>query len=154
LARVLEIDAADPNGAQRAVEAAIGDEPQDADSLAELERLAESNRAWQAAADALARSLEAQERAAKLSSTPNLPLAGTPGAPSLGYGGVVAGATAGELWARLGRWRRDRVEDYRGAEMAFLHALDLDPENVELVRSVEELTRAPGRERDRIAVLR
>lgn len=140
LARVLENEGADPPAAQRAVEAAVVDDPQDVDALTELERLAEKTGAWSSAADALARALDAQDKAAKLQSSQNL--------------SAVASGGGGELWARLGRWRRDRVEDPRGAELAFTRALDLDPENVELVRSLEELTRAPGRERDRIAVLR
>ncbi|MDB5216888.1 MAG: domain protein putative component of TonB system, partial [Myxococcaceae bacterium] len=139
-ARVLENEGADPAAAQRAIEAAVVDDPQDADALTELERLAEKTHGWTNAADALARALDAQDKAAKLQSSQSLSQA--------------AGGGGGELWARLGRWRRDRVEDPRGAELAFTRALDLDPENVELVRSLEELTRAPGRERDRIAVLR
>lgn len=139
LARVLENEGADLPGAQRAVEAAVVEDPQDGDALTELERLADKSGNWQSAADSLAKALDLQDKAAKQSSSASL-----------------SGATSGggELWARLGKWRRDRVEDTRGAELAFTRALDLDPENVELVRSLEELTRAPGRERDRIAVLR
>jgi tetratricopeptide (TPR) repeat protein len=140
LARVLENEANDAAAAQRAVEAAVVEDPQDADALSELERLAEKTRGWTNAADALAKALDAQDKAAKQQSSPSL--------------GAIASGGGGELWARLGRWRRDRVEDPRGAELAFTRALDLDPENVELVRALEELTKAPGRERDRIAVLR
>ena len=140
LARVLENEGADAPAAQRAVEAAVIEDPEDENVLTELERLAEKTRGWPNAADALARALDAADKAAKLQSSQNLAAAASGG--------------GGELWARLGKWRRDRVEDPRGAELAFTRALDLDPENVELVRSLEELTRAPGRERDRIAVLR
>jgi tetratricopeptide (TPR) repeat protein len=130
LAKVRENEAGDPIGAQRAVEAAVIGEPSDAEALAELERLAEKNNAWRDAADALARALEAHERAA-------------PGA-----------ASTSELWARLGAWQRDRVSDPRGSEEAFAKALEADPENVELVRALEQLRRAPGRERDRVVTLR
>jgi tetratricopeptide (TPR) repeat protein len=130
LARVRENEANDPVGAQRAVEAAVIGEPTEPDALAELERLAEKNDAWRDAADALARALEAQERAA-------------PGASG-----------SSELWARLGRWQRDKVNDPRAAEEAFAKALETDPENIDLVRALEELRRGPGRERDRIATLR
>lgn len=140
LARVLENEGNDVQAAQRAVESAVVEDPQDEGALGELERLAEKTGGWTQAADALAKALDAQDKAAKQQSSSNL--------------AAVASGTGGELWARLGRWRRDRVEDPRGAELAFTRALDLDPENVELVRSLEELTRAPGRERDRIAVLR
>lgn len=138
LARVLENESADPAGAQRAVEAAVHEDPQDVDALTELERLAEKTSNWQSAADALAKSLDAAEKAAKSGSSMN----------------VSSLSGMGELWARLGKWRRDRVSDLRGAELAFTRALDVDPENAELVRALDELTRSPGRERDRIAVLR
>ncbi len=138
LARVLETEGGDPLAAQRAVEAAVVEDPQEESALAELERLAELTSNWPSAAAALTRALEAQDSASKQSS-PNL------SAPPGG---------GGELWARLGRWRRDKVEDPRGAEVAFTRALDADPENIELTRALEALTRAPGRERDRIAVLR
>ena len=138
LARVLENEGADVAAAQRAVEAAVVEDPQEESALAELERLADRTGNWTSAADALTRALDAQDSASKHSS-PNL------SAPPGG---------GGELWARLGRWRRDKVSDPRGAELAFTRALEADPENVELVRSLEELTRAPGRERDRVAVLR
>jgi golgin subfamily B member 1 len=133
LARVLEEEAGDPGGAQRAVEAALEGDLHDPEALVELERLAEKNDGWSGAADALARALESAE----------------------GAGGERAGASAnGELWTRLARWRRDRVGDPQGAEVAFTRALAHDPENLELVRSLEELTRSPGRERDRVTVLR
>lgn len=139
LARVLENEAGDAQAAQRAVESAVVEDPQDENALGELERLAELTGGWTQAADALARALDAQDKAAQQQQGASLPP-------------IAAGG--GELWARLAYWRRDRVEDPRGAELAFTRALDLDPENIELVRSLEELTRAPGRERDRIAVLR
>jgi len=130
LARIRENEANDSVGAQRAVEAAVIGDPTEVDALVELERLAEKNGAWREAADALTRALEAQERA-------------NPGASG-----------SSELWARLGRWLRDKVSDPRGAEEAFAKALETDPENIDLVRALEELRRGPGRERDRIATLR
>jgi tetratricopeptide (TPR) repeat protein len=139
LARVLEKDANDAAGAQRALAAAVLDDPADPDVVLELERIAERTGAWSDAADALGRALEAAERAAKQAA------AAGESAPS---------AASSALWSRLGHWRRDKVEDYRGAELAFTKALDDDRDNVDLVRAVEELTRGPGRERDRVAVLR
>lgn len=136
-ARVLENEAADATAAQRAVEAAVEEDPLDADALLELERLAEKNDAWRDATDALTRALEAQDRA-RIGSTARMPTT----------------ATLAELWGRLGRWRRDRVSDTTGAENAFALAADLDPESIDFARAVEELRRAPGRERDRIASLR
>ena len=133
LARVRETEAGDAAGAQRAVEAAVIGDPQDADALAELERLAEANGAWRDGADALSRALEAQERAGVSSRDPT---------------------AQAELWARLGRWQRDKVNDPRSAEEAFTKALALDTENIELVRAVEALQQGPGRERERVATLR
>ncbi|HEY8074695.1 MAG TPA: tetratricopeptide repeat protein, partial [Labilithrix sp.] len=139
LARVLENEANDPSAAQRAIEAAVQDDPADPDAISELERLADKNRAWQQASDAYAKALDAQDKTMRQQSSPNL---------------GAANAGVAEQWARLAKWRRDKVEDYRGAEIAYLRALDFDPENIDLVRAVEEMTRAPGRERDRIEVLR
>ncbi len=140
LARVLENEAADPASAQKAVSAAVLEDPSDPQAVAELERLAEATGAWDVAADALGRALEAADKAARQGSSMDV--------------SAAANAVSGELWARLGTWRRDRVEDYRGAELAFTRALEQDRENVDLVRSLDELTKGPGRERDRIAVLR
>lgn len=130
LARVRENEANDAVGAQRAVEAAVIGDPTDPEALAELERLADKNSAWRDAADALSRALEAQD----------------------GTGAATRGSA--DLWARLGAWQRDKVNDTRGAEEAFAKALDADPENIELVRAVESLRRGPGRERDRVTTLR
>jgi tetratricopeptide (TPR) repeat protein len=130
LARIRENEANDANGAQRAVEAAIIGEPTDPDVLIELERLANKNNAWKEAAAALARALEVQESIAPKS----------PG--------------SAELWARLGAWSRDKVQDNEGAERAFVKALEAEGENIEWVRAVEALRRGPGRERERVASLR
>ena len=124
LARIREKDANDAIGAQRAVEAAVLGDPTDAEALGELSRLATHNLAWREAADALRRALETHEGASS------------------------------ELWARLGAWQRDNVNDAEAAEAAYAKALEGDPENVELVRALEALRRGPGRERDRVATLR
>src|SRR5208282_2055168 len=52
LARVPEERVGDRDRAQRAVEAAVAEDPADDEALAELERLAASNAAWAAAAQA------------------------------------------------------------------------------------------------------
>jgi tetratricopeptide (TPR) repeat protein len=138
LAQVLENEGSDPLAAQGAVEEAVVENPYDPDPLPELERLAEKNDHWAQAADALRRALTAQDRMSLSQSGPNLST-------------IAAGA---ELWTRLARWLRDRVKDAQGAEEAFTRASELDPENIDLVRAIEELRRGPGRERDRIASLR
>lgn len=137
LARVLENEASDTSSAQRAIEAAVMEDPYDGVVVAELQRLAEVTSEWAAAANALAKALEAADETAKAES-----------------GSKLSALSAGsELWSRLGRWRRDKIQDMAGAEGAFERALSADPENVELVRAVEELTRGEGRERDHIKVL-
>ena len=128
LARVLEEQAHAPERAQRVLEASITEDPSDADALGEIERLAALTNGWREAADVLASSL-----------------------------GVAFDHSSGiraELWIRLGTWRRDKLQDARSAEDAFVQALATDPENGEILRSLEDLRRAPGRERELIMTLR
>ncbi|MGO9708401.1 MAG: hypothetical protein ACLQBL_06045 [Polyangiaceae bacterium] len=129
LARVLEVEVKDGQRAQRVIEEALGDDPADPDTLAELERLAPGNEGgWARASEALERSLGAAKD--------------------------VPAGTRGELWLRLATWRRDKLSDPRAAEDAFVHALGVDPENIEVIRSIEALRRAPGRERELVETLR
>src|SRR6185369_3647863 len=100
----------------------LEDDVADAEVLAELERLAPVTNGFREAADALARAL-----------------ANATDVPS---------ATRSELWTRLAGWRRDKLEDGRGAEAAFIEARKLEPENLEILRQIEDLQRSPGRERD------
>ena len=62
LDRVLEESAGDKARAQKAVEAAVADDPSEEDALAELARLATANSSWASAADALDGALEKGER--------------------------------------------------------------------------------------------
>jgi len=129
LARVLEERVGDKARAQRAVEAAVAEDPSDDEALQELERLATANGgAWAEAADALEGALGAAQ---------DLP-----------------GATRTDLWVRLAVWRRDKLGDARRAEDAFVRALAIDPENVDVLRSLEQIRRAPGRERELVHTLR
>jgi len=128
LARVLDEQVHDPARAQRAVEAALLDDPADPDALAELERLAPVTNGWREASDALAKALS-------------------------GDADVPSGARS-ELWVRLAAWRRDKLSDARAAEDAFVEARKLDPESTDILRSIEDLQRAPGRERDLVTTLR
>ncbi len=129
LARVLEEQVRDGARAQRVVEAAVADDPDDEDALAELERLAPTTNGWREAGDALAQALERHAE-----DTPR--------------------GTLAELWVRLAGWRRDKLADSRSAEEAFAKALELDAENLDILRALEDLRRAPGRERDLVATLR
>lgn len=128
LARVVEEMVGDRLRAQRVIEAAVSEDPSDEDALAELERLAVANGAWSAAADTLAGALESVED--------------------------LAATTRGELWIRLAGWRRDNLADPRRAEDAFAKALAIDPENLEVLRALEDIRRAPGRERELVHTLR
>ncbi len=140
LAKVLENDASDPKAAQRAVEAALAEDPTDLDVIAELERLAEKNTGFEAASDSLRRALETFEAAPGTLSTPNL--------AQLAEGG------AAKLWVRLAQWRKVHLSDARGAEEALLRGAKADPEDIDIVREIESLRRAPGRERDLVSTLR
>ncbi len=128
LARVLDEQAHDATRAQRVVEQAIGDDASDSDALAELERLASVTSQWKEAAEALAGALKKAEDLPAQART--------------------------ELWMRVAGWHKDKTQDARGAEDAFSEARKLDPENTEVLRSLEELQRAPGRERDLVSTLR
>jgi tetratricopeptide (TPR) repeat protein len=128
LARILEEVVGDRPRAQRAVGAAVSEEPSDEDSLAELERLATINNAWGEAAETLSSALEAAQ---------DLPA-----------------ATRMDLYVRLAGWYHDKIDDKRRAEDAFAKALAIDPENLDVLRALEELRRAPGRERELVHTLR
>jgi tetratricopeptide (TPR) repeat protein len=128
LARVLEDTVGDRLRAQRVVEAAVGQDPADEEALAELERLAGVNDMWTQAADALAVALDGAQ---------DLPA-----------------SARTDLWTRLARWRLDRLQNARAAEDAYAKALSIDPENVEVLRSLEDIRRAPGRERELVSTLR
>ena len=128
LARVLEEQVRDALRAQRVVEEAVLEDPSDDAALDELERLAPVNAGWQEAGDTLERSLLSAKD--------------------------LATGTVAELWVRLARWRRDKLNDPRGAEKAFVLALRADPENLDILKAVESLQRTPGREGELVATLR
>jgi tetratricopeptide (TPR) repeat protein len=128
LARALEELTSDRRGAQRAVEAALQEDPNDSDSMSALERLAEANGEWASAAEALATALAANQDA-----------------PAI---------TRSELWVRLAGWRLAKLGDGGRAEEAFERALALDPENLTILRVLETIRQAPGRERDLVRTLR
>jgi tetratricopeptide (TPR) repeat protein len=140
LAKVLENDARDSKAAQRAIEAALSENPTDLDVMGELERLAAQNGEFAQASDVLQRALETFDSAPGTLSTPNL--------AQLAEGGSA------KLWVRLAEWRRDRLSDARGAEEALLKGLKADSEDLEIVKAIEALRRAPGRERDLVETLR
>jgi tetratricopeptide (TPR) repeat protein len=128
LARTLEDLTSDRRAAQRAVEAALLEDPTESDTLRALERLAEANGEWASAAERMATALEAN---------PDVPA-----------------VTRSELWMRLAGWRLAKLGDTARAEEAFEHALALDPENLAILRDLETIREAPGRERELVRTLR
>jgi len=128
LARILEQTVGDRARAQRAVEDAITEDPSDDDALAELERLAADNGAWREAAEKLS---EAVDRAKDLPAVTRM-----------------------ELYIRLATWSSGRLDDAGRAEAAYGKALAIEPENVDIIRALEDLLRKPGRERDLVEMLR
>ncbi|HXX68803.1 MAG TPA: tetratricopeptide repeat protein [Polyangiaceae bacterium] len=128
LAHVLETTVGDRARAQRAVQAALSTDPGEEEALAELERLATANSGWSDATATLA--------------------------ASLGAASDLPAATRMDLWVRLAGWYRDRLGDVRLAESAYSQALAIDPENLDVLRALEDLRRAPGRERDLVQTLR
>ncbi len=127
LARIFQELTHDTVRAQRAVEAAVSEDPSDEDALSQLERLAGESKQWTEAANTLGTALEATQD--------------------------LHGARAA-LWVRLAEWRRDRLGDLSRAEDAFAHALTTDPENLDVVRAIEQIRRTPGRERELVQTLR
>jgi golgin subfamily B member 1 len=128
LARVLEERGSDPKAAQRQVERAFRDDPTENEPLVELERLLPITSEWQQAADVIAGTLESNKDLAR--------------------------DQVRDLWSKVAGWRREHLKDDRAAEDAYTKALASDPENVEILRTIESLQRGPGRERDLVATLR
>jgi tetratricopeptide (TPR) repeat protein len=128
LAKHLEEHSKDPKRAQAALEDALADDPTDVDVLGEIERLASANDAW---ASATARLSAAIVNAKDL--TPD---------------------SARDAYVRLAAWYEDKLKNASEAERALDKALERDPENLEILRSIERIRRAPGRERDLVKSLR
>ena len=127
LARVLEEQAKDPAAAQAALERGFADDPTDLDVLAEIERLAPVTDGWKSAAGALEKAIAAHE---------------------------LPSDTARDLWVRIATWYKDKAHDVASAERAYGRALEHDATSEFILREVEALQRAPGRERDLVATLR
>jgi tetratricopeptide (TPR) repeat protein len=128
LAHVLEEKASDPKAAQRQIERAFRDDPTEPEVMSELDRLLPITGDWREAADVIASVLE--------------------------KGDGLSRDQARELWTKVALIRRERLNDDRAAEEAYVKALSHDPENVELLRTIEGLQRGAGRERELVATLR
>jgi tetratricopeptide (TPR) repeat protein/DNA-directed RNA polymerase subunit F len=128
LARIQEEQGDDAKAAQATLEKALGDDPTDADVLAELERLAPVTDGWKGASDALEAAVRGRDD--------------------------VPSDTARDLWTRIAAWRKDKLADAEGSERALEEARKLDPSSEWVLRSIEGLQRVPGRERDLVGTLR
>jgi tetratricopeptide (TPR) repeat protein len=128
LAQVLEDECSDPARALDVLVDAIVENTGDAELLDSIERLAEVTNGYQKPVAALEQALQVRP----------------PAAPEV----------ARDVWVRLAGWQRDRIGDAAGAEKSFLHALEWDSSNDEILLQIEALRRAPGRERDLIETLR
>jgi tetratricopeptide (TPR) repeat protein len=128
LARVLEEEGRDPRAAQRVIELGLAEAPEDSALLEEIERLAPTTGEWDKAAEALSNAL-----ALKADLSPE------------------AGVS---LSLRLAGWYRDKAFDNASAEKSLKRALDFDESNDEVLQSIEQLQRTPGREGDLFVTLR
>ncbi|NUP12755.1 MAG: hypothetical protein HOW73_42485 [Polyangiaceae bacterium] len=133
LARVLEDQAGDPKAALDSLLVALDDDPSDSDVLAEVERVAAMVNGWDSAASALEKAIVAHGSAEK-SDLPH--------------------ETAADLWNRAASWRKDKLADLAGAERDYEEALKHDSQNEVILRAIEQIQRAPGRQKDLVATLR
>jgi tetratricopeptide (TPR) repeat protein len=128
LSRLLEERVSDKKRAQRVLEDALGDAPTDPDLVSEIERLAPLTGEWQSAAERLARAIsEARD---------------------------LSPESARDAYIKLSTWYESRLSSPEQAEAALEKALGHDSENLDILRSIERIRRAPGRERDLVATLR
>lgn len=128
LSRVLEDRSSDAHAALGVLQGALEDDPGDSDVLAEIERLAAITDGWKSSAEALEKAIAAHDD--------------------------VQGEQASDLWMRAAQWRKDKVRDLETAEADFSEALKHDPQNVVILRAIEELQRSAGREKDLVETLR
>src|SRR5262249_46261541 len=126
LAKLLE--SRDPKRAVTILEDALGDDPTDPDVLEEIERLAPMSDGWAGAAASLAKAIRGTKDL-----TPD---------------------SARDAYMRLASWYENKLSNAAEAETALKKALEMDPENLEILRSIERIRRAPGRERDLVETLR
>lgn len=128
LAQVLEEQCGDLDSARLILQQTLMDDPSDLALVDELERLSEKAGAWAEASAALVGALEGKS--------------------------LLGPEIARELWLRAAAWQRDRVGDPKAAERSLLQALEVDPDNDDILQQLEALRRVPGRERDLVEVIR
>jgi tetratricopeptide (TPR) repeat protein len=128
LARVLEDQANDPKAALLALLVALEDDPSDSDVLGETERVAAIVGGFEEASAGLEKAIRGKAE--------------------------LSHEVACDLWMRAATWRRDKLSDRVGAEKALEEALKHDAENEVILRTIEQLQRSPGREKELVGTLR
>ncbi|MFO0565830.1 MAG: hypothetical protein U0263_09215, partial [Polyangiaceae bacterium] len=128
LARVLEEDASDPAAAQRVLCLGLSDDPADSALLDEIERLSAITSNWEGAASALRSAID--------------------GASDLPRD------VGRDLCVRVATWQRDKMDDGAKAEESLKKALEFDASSDEVLVLLEQVQRAPGREKDLVNTLR
>lgn len=128
LARVLEDQANDPKAALLALLVALEDDPSDSDVLGETERVAAIVGGFEDACAGLEKAIRGKSE--------------------------LSHEVACDLWMRAATWRRDKLSDRVGAEKALEEALKHDAENEVILRTIEQLQRSPGREKELVGTLR
>ena len=132
LAGVLEQELGNPSGAQRVLQQGLVENPEDADLVDEVERLAAISGDWAAAAEALNTALQTQR-------------------------GLTPSASQ-ELTLRLAGWYADKAHDSNAAEAVLLRELSApgtaDDEADELLARLDGLQARPGQELARAETLR
>jgi golgin subfamily B member 1 len=127
-ARVLEEDCRDAVGACRVLGEGLEEDPSDVLQLEELERLLHVTGSWAEMASKLAQSVESKVE--------------------------LSVDVRRDLWLKAAAWLRDKAGDRIQAESVLVKAHGIDESNDEVLLQIEELRRAPGRERDLIETLR
>lgn len=134
VARVYENEVGDPKRAQRFVERAFQESPDEPNLLTELERIAEKSGEWAEMARTLSEGISALEGRAK--------------------GREIVSNEIFALLVKLAHTRRDRLSDPSGAEAALHEAFALTPTDLEVLREIETLQRAGSKTRELVDTLR
>lgn len=145
LARMLEDRAFDTEAAQTALEKALYDDVSDDEVLAEIERLASTNAASGAGADAWAAAAGALSKAVGEALQ----------AEEEGRGdGTMTPELARDLYLRTARWYKQEASDADSAERVLKLAMAQDPRHADTLLQLEALHRAEGRETELVQTLR
>ncbi len=124
-ARVIESECGQPIRAQRMLEAAVAQVPTDVDAQDELERVAQRTGEMQPYSAALEKAW-----------------------------GQLKGDVRSEVGLKLARLLAGPLGDAAAAEAVLIESQGASPDNLEIVKDIEQLRRVPGRERALLEILR